>query len=653
MNKIKVLSEQDISKIAAGEVVERPSAIVKELFENSVDAGSTEIIVEIEGGGKDLVKVTDNGTGIPKDEAVLAFERHATSKISGIGDLYTLETMGFRGEALHSMATVARVVLTTRTAVDDAGCRIEMMGGVLRSSGEVAALKGTCVEVTDLFYNTPVRWKFMKTTLQETRSCIEIVSRLAVSNPNISVVFKSDGELVFRTDGKGDKMSAVFQVFGSQIAGELMKLELNTADIAVSGLSSRLSLRKRNRNYIMTFVNGRYVKSVELQRTIEGCYRQHLMGGEFPVSFVFVDVDPSEIDVNVHPAKTEIKFADYQRVERAVASAIKMALSMHTHVPSIGGGKFGAVSNYDEEKAAMAHYGGRLGGFAVARDSGVEVEAAMYGAVRTDASAVLADRARGAAARDGVEQECVERCGAASERLDRGGAEQDCLVRDGAEQECLTQERLAQECVKQSAGYEQQSLWSGDCARGGEDAVRSIAPVRVIGIYDSTFIIAESGGELYFIDQHAAHEKILYEEYVASVLKDSVPVQQLALPFEMGVDRGYVLPPELDKLGFEAEIFGEDSVVVRGIPSSMNESYARNILRAVFDDSWDGATPYDIATKSCKAAIKGGDFLSDMEAENLIGRLFKLENPYNCPHGRPIIIKMTRREIDKLFRRIV
>ncbi|MDO4754486.1 MAG: DNA mismatch repair endonuclease MutL, partial [Bacillota bacterium] len=333
MSKIHVLREDTISKIAAGEVVERPSAIIKELFENSVDASATEIVVEIESGGKDLIRVTDNGSGIGREDADLLFARHATSKISGIGDLYSLKTMGFRGEALHSIAAVSKVVLVTKQEVDSVGMRMEIMGGEMKNKSDIAALRGTMMEVTDLFYNTPVRWKFMRTTTQETRSCIEIMNKLAVANARISVTFKVDGNLVFKTDGKDDLQSTVFQVFGRSIAEDMMKLDFRNEMIAVSGLSSKFSLRKKNRNYIMTFVNGRYVKSQELTRTIEGCYRSHLMGGEFPVSFVFLEIDPSEIDVNVHPAKIEIKFADLSKVNAAITSAIKTAINAHTHVP--------------------------------------------------------------------------------------------------------------------------------------------------------------------------------------------------------------------------------------------------------------------------------------------------------------------------------
>ncbi len=633
INKIHLLSEQDISKIAAGEVVERPSAIVKELFENSVDAGSTEIAVEIEGGGKDLIRVSDNGVGIPRDQVLLAFERHATSKISGISDLYSLGTMGFRGEALHSIAAVAKVVLTTKTAEDDAGYFVEIMGGDIRASGEISSMSGTSVVVTDLFYNTPVRWKFMKTTSQETRSCNEVVSRLAIANPGVSVTYRSDGELVFKTDGRGDKMSAVFQVFGRQLAEELMEIDLETSDISVSGLSSRLSLRKRNRNYIMTFVNGRYVKSAELQRTIEGCYRQHLMGGEFPVSFIFVSVAPSEIDVNVHPAKTEIKFADYQRVDRAVSSAIKMALSLHAHVPSIGvsGVYRSKLEDHDRYRENM-HAAASHGELALAREAWAIGEAN-----------VLRDSGFFDTRSDNRNYSVTEAF---------SGAEAFAVAKDELSEKSLPINASADICAEMPNAADdginkflQRSLWD-------RDAADSVRPLRIIGIFDSTFIIGEDEGELYFIDQHAAHEKILYEEYVASVLKSKVPIQMLVAPFEMDVDRGYE-PSGLEDLGFDVEMFGDSSVVVRGIPSGMNEGYARNILRAVFDEVWDGETPYDIATKACKAAIKGGDVICDLEAEELVGRLFTLENPYNCPHGRPIIVKMTRREIDRLFRRII
>lgn len=649
MSKIHILREDTISKIAAGEVVERPSAIIKELFENAVDAGSTEITVEIESGGKDLIRVIDNGSGIAEEDMDLLFERHATSKIDHIGDLYTLKTMGFRGEALHSIAAVSKVVLITRQGKEDNGIRMEVMGGEIRERSAHSSRTGTTIEVTDLFYNTPVRWKFMKTTTQETRSCIEIMNKLAIANAGISVTFQADGRLVFKTDGRGELLSAVFQVFGRNIAEELMKLDFQNEHIKISGLSSKFSLRKKNRNYILTFVNGRYVKSQELNRIIEGCYRSHLMGGEFPVSLVFVEIDPAEIDVNVHPAKTEIKFADVSSVSAALTSAIKTAINRHTHVPVAFKDRYEA--HRQEARDEFSH--GPTSYSALEPPAGFASEPS--GNLSSAASSTFSSP-------------IIFPAHISTEKAD--GERRDCEIAHGSQS--LISEDMSKVEVSPcfaTRSYDSQVQTSSEvhhCAEPDRNAYSSdqylqkeieesrnlFLEARIIGVYDRTFILMEYRSELYLIDQHAAHEKILFEEYTASVASNQVARQYLLLPFEMDIDKGYELP-DMEPLGFEIELFGIGGVIVRAIPAGMTEPFARDFLRSVFDESWHGSNPFDLATRACKAAIKGGDDVFDYDIDALTKRLFSLEDPFNCPHGRPVMVKFTRREIDKLFKRVL
>lgn len=634
MKNINRLQDDTISKIAAGEVVERPTAIIKELFENAVDAGSTEITVEILAGGKDFIKVTDNGHGIDAEDLPLLFERHATSKIRSIGDLYSLHTMGFRGEALHSIAAVSKVVCVTKTEREATGRRIEIMGGEILSESASACNTGTSMEVTDLFYNTPVRWKFLKTTTQENRQCIDMVSKLAIANAHISVTFIADHHLLFKTDGKGDLRSAVFQVYGKGIAEELMKIEFKADGLSVHGLSSKFSLRKRNRNFIMTFVNGRYVKSTELQRSIEGCYFSHLMGGEFPVTFLFLDIDPAEIDVNVHPAKTEIKFSDFNYVNRSISSALKRAFQLHTHIPNVAQTgvytkRFEYVSSGDEKeerRSRIMHEEPDATSFAIAETQ-----------LRYDASKPLRESVDSVAP---VAAGCADSLRISSqERLSSAQCDEIDYSPKSAEKPPEAQQINV-------APEESAPNWDMETRQG------AFEEMKLIGVFDRTYVLAERDRQLFLIDQHAAHEKILFEEYTASVAARKVHSQMLLLPFEMEVEPGYEWP-DLEPLGFALESFGHRSVVVRAVPAGMDEGFARRFLSAVFAEVWDGSSPYDLATKACKAAIKGGDSLQIMEVEELIRKLSALSDPYNCPHGRPVIVSLSRRDIDRMFRRIL
>lgn len=667
MNRIHRLQEDTVSKIAAGEVVERPSAIIKELFENSVDAQSTEISVEIESGGKDLIRISDNGTGIRREDADLLFERHATSKIRSIGDLYSLTTMGFRGEALHSIAAVSRMTLVSRTADEESGMKIVVMGGVVRERGSCPANVGTTIQVTDIFYNTPVRWKFMKTTTHETRSCMEIMNKLAVANSHISVTFYVDGKLVFKTDGRGDLLSCVFQIFGRTVAEEMMKITLDTSSIRISGLSSKFSLRKRNRNYMFTFVNGRYVKSQELNRVIEGCYRSHLMGGEFPIGFFFIDIDPSEIDVNVHPAKTEIKFADLRAVSTALTSALKTAIHLHTHIPSVSNDarfskKYGTDVRFSENDYAQERSGGNHAFTYMAADSDRRSE---YRAFSPENGEEGFERLKAAEERrneDSFEGKIGSFRKTAVDNTQKMIFEEEAARGIVFEEAVAVEERANSEGEREDGGYDEVRNFPVETRMISENAPppqQELAETRnlfleskILGVFDRTFILMEYRSELYVIDQHAAHEKVLFEAYTQSVANKKVPRQILLIPFEMSVDSAAEIP-FLEDLGFEVEPFGQHSVIVRAIPNEMTETFAKNVLQEVFDEGWDVKTPYDLATKACKAAIKGGDVLLDCDIRELLDRLFELEDPFNCPHGRPVMVKFTRKDLDKLFKRML
>lgn len=637
MRRIKTLDEITASKIAAGEVVERPSAVIKELFENAVDAGSTEIIVEIEGGGKDLIRVTDNGSGIPREDIPLAFERHSTSKIDGIGDVYALHTMGFRGEALASIAAVSRVKMTTKTADDACGYTVEARGGTISNLSEVAANSGTTMEVTDIFFNTPVRWKFLKTTTQETRSCFEIMNKLALANHHVSVTFISDGNLVFKTDGKSDLFATVHAIYGRTIANELIEIkkdEESTSEIKVWGLISKFSLRRNNRNLVMTFVNGRYVKHAELNGVIEGNYRAHLMPREFPVCFIFIEVPPHTIDVNVHPAKTEIKFEQFQPVHAAVSSAIKRVLNLYSHIPSIH-----LPSKKDAENPIHQ---------AIAKEPSADDAKLVREAIH------WFEPKKEEHAYGDVEIESVRESANMQTREPResfGRLSSETKTHDYGKVSASTKAPV-QERMDNGSGvsepFQQRTLESTVLDRSVE-----LQEMRVIGFFNATYLLGEYDNTLYLIDQHAAHEKILFEEFVDAVRASKVCSQMLLIPFEIGIEREIMEEIDFDQVGFTVTRKNPFSLEVSAIPAAMNESLARSFLRAYIDQAGIVDDPLDLATKACKAAIKGGDVLLDMEGTELLKRLSRLRDPYNCPHGRPTMVKLSRYQLDRMFKRII
>lgn len=654
MRRIKTLDEITASKIAAGEVVERPSAVVKELFENSVDAGSTEIIVEIEGGGKDLIRVADNGSGIPREDILLAFERHSTSKIDGIGDVYALHTMGFRGEALASIAAVSRVKLITKTADDSCGYAVEARGGSISEITETAANTGTTMEVTDLFFNTPVRWKFLKTTTQETRSCFEIMNKLALANHHVSITFISDGHLVFKTDGKSDLFATVHAIYGRTIANELLeipKAQSAGSEIKVWGLISKFTLRRNNRNLIMTFVNGRYVKHSELNGVIEGNYRAHLMPREFPVCFVFIEVPPHTIDVNVHPAKTEIKFEEFQPIHTAVGSAIKRVLNLHSHIPSVPlPNKGEMVQDEREISRSISSYSHTSFTNAPSTEThSIKVESAPDGDFLRGAHTWFEPK---------EDQTSWYSQNSSSPILSREpdipfGKPYSTLPHSNQQQEKRSPVQESIPCMHSIS--EPLQTQEHQISDGGHPQDRSteLSEMRVIGFFNATYLLGEYNNTLYLVDQHAAHEKILYEEFVDAVRASQVYSQVLLIPFEVAIEREILEEIDFEQVGFSVKRIHPFALEVSAIPATMNESIARAFLRAYIDQAGEVEDPLDLATRACKAAIKGGDVLLDIEGAELLKRLAKIRDPYNCPHGRPTIVKLTRYQLDRMFKRIL
>lgn len=599
------------NKIAAGEVVERPSAVVKELVENAVDAGASQIAIEIKEAGKSLIRVSDNGSGIAIDDLLLAFERHATSKIAAVEDIYRIATLGFRGEALASIASVSRVECITKTQAAEAGVRVFVTGGFLSGFEAIGTNRGTTMIVRDLFYNTPVRYKFLKSNQAEQTAIVDLVNKLALSHPQISFTLTVDGRELYRTDGKGKLLHSLIAVFGRTMADHLVAIEAQAEDFSLSGFVSKPSYTRGNRNYQMLFVNGRYVKSEALQKTLYNCYKGLMTVGQFPAYALHLTLPFDGVDVNIHPSKTEVRFKDVVAVEGFVFSAVKNRLMSIDLVP----------------KAAVPQ--GRPQIYANQSDTG------RYWPAARVKETLEGNQDQGSA---GAE--------------DQAPVDLDALV--GAFFEARTQV----EAVQAVTATEQIAL-----ALEAFDRTTLYDDLAIVGQLFDTYIVAQRGTSAYLIDQHAAHERVLFEAFLHQFKTQTLESQMLLVPYIYTGDVVYHSEQTralewLMSLGITAEVFGERDWVVRAVPlvegQPLNQAAITQLLDAFQHfkgETLQEAFVEDVIRKSCKAAIKANHRLTTAEITGLLKTLKHLENPYTCPHGRPIIIELTQGEIEKRFKR--
>lgn len=576
---IRALPKELAGKIAAGEVVERPLSIVKELLENSIDAGATSLTVEISKGGKEYIRVSDNGCGIPKAQLKLAFTRYATSKISTDEDLDNIGTLGFRGEALASIASVSYVELLSKTAGAKSGARIRLSAGEADSVEDAACEEGTTVIVRDLFFNTPARLKFLKPDNTEAALITDFVSKMALAYPGIRLRMISNGNILFSTPGLGDVYQSILTVYSPQIARSL--IQLNEADersgMSIKGYISAPAESKTNRRWQIFFVNGRLVKNKALEDALSEAYRDKLFEGRYPLAFIFLELPFSELDVNIHPHKSEIRFYKEEEVKAFAIRAVRNALlnpEALDYKAQKGISSSSIISLYTEEEIP-----GTENIFKVLR-----------------------------------------------EKSDR--------------EEVLMQEEIP-EFTQSSAGRE-----------------FYFRNLEFIGQAFDTYLICKDAANIYFIDQHAAHERILYEKLLANFNGAPNPSQPLLTPLLIELTGARKLEAEnslplLRGLGFELGDFGPSSYRIEAIPSCMDMSEAEDFINAFFEDS-SGRLQMkekEIISKSCKAAVKAHDRLSQAEVQKLFEDLDNCENPFSCPHGRPVFVRFSEYETDRMFKR--
>ena len=641
MRKIAVLDQNTIDKIAAGEVVERPSSVVKELVENAIDAGATAVTVEITDGGKKLIRITDNGSGMEAEQIPLAFLRHATSKIEKVEDLEHIASLGFRGEALSSIAAVSQVELITKTLSSVSGSRYVIEGGQEHSLEELGAPEGTTFLVRNLFYNTPARSKFLKSDMTEANYIHTLMEQLALSHPEISFKYIQNKQVKLHTSGNYSVKDVIYSVYGREIARALLEVSQENSFMKIEGFVGKPEIARGNRSFENYYINGRYVKNNIITKAIENAYRGFLMQHKFPFVSLRMEMEGNDLDVNVHPAKREVRFAREQEVYDAVYDTVRAALTRREMIPKVSVDS-SSVKEEKEEKVTRA---------AVPEPFEQKRREVLYGARKPVPS----------------EKKPVVSVARESEAPYRPSA--------------IREETVISEPKVPAFSKDEEKMFSGTLRENQKDtqtppqqlelfeekllAPESRSRIELIGQIFDTYWLVQFEDNFYIIDQHAAHEKVYYERMVKQFREHSIDSQYLNPPLivTLSMQEEEILKSNLnyfEQFGFEIENFGGREYRISAVPSNLYGLTEEELFLEMLDNlaSNNSKDALDIfaarlATMACKAAVKGNHAMSSQEAEKLIDELLTLENPYHCPHGRPTIIAMTRTELEKKFKRIV
>ena len=601
---IKILDKHIADKIAAGEVIDRPVSIVKELVENAVDAGASSITVQIKDGGRTYIRVTDNGCGIPADEVETAFRRHATSKIATEADLDCIETLGFRGEALASICAVSRVELITKTADAKAGRRVVVESSQVLENSATGCPDGTTVTVRDLFFNVPARYKFLATDASEARKVIDFVSRIALSYPDIRFSMINGSSRVFTTSGKGNILANIISIYGKDIGEGLIPVEKSEGGFTLKAHVSSPDKTLPSRSRQIFCVNGRIIASSVLEKALDRAYAERMFKGRFPIAFIFLAMPAEKLDVNIHPTKRQIRFDKNSEVEDFVAEAIRTALKGEKAVPEI-----------------------------TKNDGYVKDESFAY-----------------------------------KPEISKSSAEQTVIPVDYKEQIDETDDQ-EQVDIKSFLTTKRQEAVETEKITEMPDPVPEqvnrpfdFEDLTVIGAVFNTYILAQDDENFYMIDQHAAHERVFYEKLMDQYNASEKFSQQMLMPLSFSVSSDVSATEDawidyVRAMGYDIEFFGNNTYIVREIPAFMEMGEAEDFLKDLFSefsekpDLTDRSTLDKIITRSCKSAVKGGDVLDSSEITALMDQLRACRNPFSCPHGRPTFIKMTKYELERMFKR--
>lgn len=657
MPQIALLSQETIDKIAAGEVIERPSSVVKELVENAIDAGSSAVTVEIKEGGISFIRISDNGCGIEREQIPLAFLRHSTSKIKSVEDLFTVTSLGFRGEALSSIAAVSQVELITKTNGDFTGSRYLIEGSKEVSLEEIGAPDGTTFIIRNLFYNTPARKKFLKSAQTEGTYIHELMQRMILSHPDVAFKFIMNNQVKLQSSGNGNIKDIIYHLYGRDITKALLPIAHESELFKVSGFIGKPMISRGNRGYELYFVNGRFIRSQILSKAIEDAFKSFLMQHQYPFTVLYFEIDSSLLDVNVHPTKMELRFSNQQELYREVQSILSAALVHRDIIPEVpvDTPKKNEMEVPKIEKVMPEPFEQkRLEEIrkAVRKDSPYEIKYPVSrpigtGSVSSAAQEKLLDTIKSMPPEDMME-----------ERIQK-----EPLPEQSKKE---TEKELAKEAYVLREEETYGAKPEGSYEQGSFLKEEEMAKQKIIGQLFDTYWLVEYNDRLFIVDQHAAHEKVMYEKLKKQFEKKEFTSQAISPPIviTLSMREAEVLErfkEQFTKLGFEIEHFGGAEYSICGVPGNLYRLNTRDVLIDMLDELTDGISERAtadvildrIASMSCKAAVKGSQRLSLPEMEQLMKDLMKLDNPYNCPHGRPTIIAMSKYEIEKKFKRIV
>ena len=701
MRKIAVLDQNTIDKIAAGEVVERPSSVVKELVENAIDAGATAITVEITDGGKKLIRITDNGSGMEAEQVPLAFLRHATSKIEKVEDLTHIASLGFRGEALSSIAAVSQVELITKTPSAISGTRYVIEGGKEQSLEEMGAPEGTTFLIRNLFYNTPARSKFLKSDMTEAGYINTLMEQLALSHPEISFKYIQNRQVKLSSSGNYSVKDVIYSVYGREIAKALLEVSYENDFMKIEGFVGKPEISRGNRTFENYYINGRYVKNKIITKAIEDGYKGLVMQHKFPFVSLRIEMDGNDLDVNVHPAKREVRFARETEVYTAIYETVHKALTHRELIPQVSVGKDepkshaeyvkpGNVPEPFEVKRRQEMYGTRTAAASShiaptaseirtpvtqpASYSKPAVDTTSYGSDKTPTNS-FASSPGGDKNTDSLREDPVYESQPFTKEEEemfsgtlKDGRKEDSAV-ESAESTILP-EKTVEQAPSETSREPVMPPVQGSPKQLELFEERLLAPEsrsrhKLIGQLFDTYWLVQFEDNFYIIDQHAAHEKVYYERFVKLFQSQNIQSQYVSPPLivSLSLEEENLLKANekyFRDFGFEIEPFGGREYSISAVPSSLlgmteEELFLEMLDHLTADGSKDAFELFTsrLATMACKAAVKGNHSMSPQEADKLIDELLTLENPYNCPHGRPTIISMSKTEIEKKFKRIV
>lgn len=687
---IHVLDSRTIDRIAAGEVVERPASVVKELVENAIDAGSTAITVEAKEGGIEFIRVTDNGCGIEREQLPTAFLRHATSKIEDADDLNHIASLGFRGEALSSIAAVSRVEIITKRKENLTGTRMVLEGAKEQSIDEIGAPDGTTFLMRNLFFNTPVRRKFLKQPATEGSYITDLMEHLALSRPDISFKFVLGNQTRFHTSGNGDLREVIYRIYGREIAAQLVPIQMEENGIKVEGYLGKPVLVRSNRNFEIYFINGRFIRSGVIAKAIEEGYKQYLMQHKFPLCVLHITMDTETVDVNVHPSKMDVRFSDGMAFARMLSENIATTLRNREMIPdaSLEDEKSIQKKEQEDRQASWKEHTPEV--FEKKREESYRVmEAAKYEAVPKDRREFIQKpiwqethagiqtsirKAEPVSAQ--TEEQPAAPVAAPEPKEDDFFVEAEPLKPTSLEPVICPETAEVMEVVDGIPAEKQPSAMDMEPVVKDVQqmnlfeekllSVQNRSRYRIIGQVFDTYWLIQFEDKLFIIDQHAAHEKVKYERLMKQFHEKSVISQRLMPPIIVSLTGQeesilHTYEDAFSQLGFEIEAFGGNEYALRSVPVDLYGCSERELFLAVLDELSQETgnrgsfqvIEEKIASMSCKAAVKGNNRLSLQEAEQLIDELLTLDNPYNCPHGRPTIIAMTVTDLEKKFKRIV